>query len=93
MRWWWLIALVLILIGLSPVFGLALMSLLAWIGDCSIHEGFAQTCMIAGSDWGETLYALGVGGWMFFLTAPIALAGLALALVLAVIALVRRARD
>jgi len=92
MRWLWLFSLVLILIGLAPVFGLGVMSFMAWLGDCRVHEGFAEPCVIAGTDWGETLYALGVGGWLLFLTAPVALAGMVLAIVLALVSLIRRAR-
>lgn len=93
MRWGWTLAILLIVIGLLPVLGLAVMSVVAALGDCRVHEGFAQPCFIAGVDWGGTLYALGMGGWLLFLTAPIALAGIVLGIGLALTSLVRRARD
>ena len=52
-----------------------------------------RPCVIAGHDWGAVLRALDIGGRALFLTAPIALAGMVLAIVLAVLALIRRAGD
>jgi len=93
MRWGWILATLLILTGLSPVIALSVMSLIAAIGGCRVQEGFPEPCMIAGQDWGGALHALGMSGWAFFLTAPIALAGMVLGIGLALAALIRRARD
>lgn len=92
MRWARILALVLILGGFSPLIGLALVAALSALTGCRVHAGAPVPCVIAGVDLGGMLYSLGVGGWAFFLTAPAALAGIALALVLAVMALLRRAR-
>lgn len=93
MRWGWMIAGGLILLGIAPLLGLALVGAVAALADCRVHEVFAQPCIILGMDWGGGLYSLGVMGWAFFLTAPLALAGMVLGIGLAIAALVRRARD
>lgn len=93
MRGGWILAAVLVVVGLIPVLSLASATVIAALGECRVHEGFAETCLIGGRDWGGTLYALVTVGWFFFLTAPIALAGFVLGIVLAVVALMRRVRD
>lgn len=40
-------------------------------GGCVIHEGFANPCVLAGRDWGETAYAVGVfAAWGPLIFAP-----------------------
>ncbi|HEV3410649.1 MAG TPA: hypothetical protein VG095_10160, partial [Chthoniobacterales bacterium] len=44
---------------------------------CRLDEGSPHPCVIGGKDYGETLYALGVLGWLMLITLPIgAVAGL-----------------
>lgn len=93
MRWSWILAGAMIVIGLLPIIGLSVVSVLASVGGCRVNEGRVQPCMIAGLDWGGLLHGLTVAGWLFFLTAPIALAGFVLAIALAVAALIRRGRS
>lgn len=93
MRWSWILAGAMIVIGLLPIIGLSVVSVLASVGGCRVNEGMVQPCMIAGLDWGGLLHGLTVAGWLFFLTAPIALAGFVLAIALAVAALIRRGRS
>ena len=93
MRGGWILAAGMMVLGLIPVLSLAAASVIASIGGCRLHEGFTEICLIGGRDWGSTLYALGLTGWFFFLTAPIALAGFVLGIVLALVSLVRRTQD
>jgi TRAP-type C4-dicarboxylate transport system permease small subunit len=59
---------------------------------CELHEGFANPCVVGGRDYGETLYSLGLLGWLALVTLPIGLvlAGLYVVIVMVVWALRRR---
>lgn len=41
---------------------------------CTLHEGYANPCVINGEDWGERLYGWGVMAWLIMLTWPLMLA-------------------
>lgn len=70
---------------LSRIFAAATVApLLIWIGavvatlvlsgpiGCRIDEGSSHPCMIAGQDWGETAYGLGMtAAWGLFFLAPL----------------------
>jgi hypothetical protein len=84
---------VLILVGLAPMLGLALRSALVALAGCPPPEAPARGCRLAGVDLGGLLLALGDGARFFVLTAPLALAGILLGITLAILALLRRARD
>lgn len=84
---------ILILIGMAPMLGLAARSALAVLGGCPLPDRLAQSCLVAGVDLGGVLRVLGDGGRFFVLTAPLALAGILLGIALAILALLRRARD
>lgn len=43
---------------------------------CVLHEGYANPCIIAGEDWGNTLYGWGVMAWFVMVTWPAMLASL-----------------
>ena len=60
--------------------------------DCVLHEGFPNPCVVGGSDYGDTLYSLGVLGWFALVTLPVGLllAGLYVVIVLVVWLLRRR---
>ena len=51
-------------------------SIASWNG-CTLHEGFANPCVVGGKDLGGTLYAMGVMGWFMIATIPLgAISGL-----------------
>ncbi|MCA2012806.1 hypothetical protein [Pararhodobacter sp. CCB-MM2] len=89
----WILALLMIALGLLPVLGVVLSSGIAEVAGCALNEGGVQPCVILGLDWGPVLAFLFVGGWFFFLTAPVALGGMLLGIGLALAALIRRSRD
>ncbi|MCL4674581.1 MAG: hypothetical protein KJZ59_00760 [Pararhodobacter sp.] len=93
MRWAWILAAVLMTVGLAPAVGMGLARSVAALAGCPIITAFPQSCEILGTDWGAWLTWLAGTSWLMFLTAPVALAGFALAIGLAVLALFRRARD
>lgn len=92
MRWAWILAAVLIGVGLAPVAGLLLARGVSRLAGCPVNAAFPQPCVIWGSDWGGPLTWLSGADWLMFLTAPAALGGFALAIGLAVLSLIRRAR-
>ncbi|WP_323035957.1 hypothetical protein [Pararhodobacter sp.] len=93
MRWAWILAFVLMAVGLAPVASMALAKALAALSGCTISETFPQPCVIWGGDWGGLLNRLFTTGWLMFLTAPAALTGFALAIGLAAASLIRRTRE
>jgi hypothetical protein len=76
--WWIYIVtlLVIVLVAASPVISVIIAGGIADANGCALDEGSIHTCMIGGTDWGGTLYALGVMGWFMLATLP--LGGLAL---------------
>lgn len=62
---------------------------------CTIHEGFANPCLVAGTDWGEAAYTLGLlAAWGPLIFAPVVMgAAMLWALFAAVRALLRRRTD
>lgn len=56
---------------LIPVFLLTGVSLVANHYGCRVHEGFATPCIAGNTDIGESLYALGMSGWLLIVTIPI----------------------
>ncbi len=93
MRGGWVLSAVLVVIGLIPVLSITAASVIGAVGNCRVHDGYAETCLIGGRDWGGALALLDSIGWFFFLTAPIALAGFVLGIVLALLSLLHRARE
>lgn len=71
----WLAAGATLLAGM-PFFSVLTAGTVANWRGCRLHEGFANPCVIAGTDWGETLYAMGVMGWLMLVTWPFMLLSL-----------------
>ena len=70
---YWLVLAVIGLFALWPVMSVAFAALVAEAHGCQLDEGSVHPCMVLGSDWGETLYALGVMGWFMLATLPLGL--------------------
>ena len=82
----------LLFLCLLPVFLTLLGMGIAAVAGCEIGGGGPQTCLILGSDWGETLYTLTMMHWYALLTLPLAVVPLILILVLALVDLIRYLR-
>jgi uncharacterized membrane protein YhaH (DUF805 family) len=94
-RLWYavLYLLVLFVIGLAPILSVMTASVIANWAGCELHEGFANPCIIGGTEYGELLYSMAVVGWFALITLPLAaLSFIALIIVLAVI-MFRRLRS
>ncbi len=65
------IALFLILgVALTPIVSVVACSAIANAYSCRVDEGSAHPCVIHGKDYGETLYTMGVMGWLMLVTIP-----------------------
>jgi len=76
--------LTIILIGLGPLLIALGAGAFASLNGCTLHEGFSNPCVFLGVDWGDTLYSMGVMGWITILSVPVAL--LMFAIYLAILA-------
>lgn len=73
---YWIIFFVILGLMVLPL-GLAIAAeSIAEANGCHVHEGFPNPCLIDGSDWGETLYAWFVMGWLTFVSVPLGVIGL-----------------
>lgn len=61
------------LLGISPALVSILAGAFASANGCTLHEGFANPCVVWGHDYGERLYTLGVAFWLVFFTMPAAM--------------------
>lgn len=78
LTWFRLLMVLLIIACAVPLVSVALASALANAYGCTLHEGFANPCLINGEDWGKELYQMGMMGWFMLATLPLAAALLAL---------------
>ena len=69
----WVMALA-ILACLLPAIGAFAAIGIANLNGCTLHEGFANPCVVLGRDIGKTLYTMGVLAWFMLATLPIAAA-------------------
>ena len=72
---------VLMLIGIAPLLSAFFASWIAAANGCSLNEGSATACVIAGADVGGMLYTMFVMGWLMLLTVWLIPAGLVVLIV------------
>ena len=78
------------LVCIAPVLATAAAGTVASSAGCDLDEGSIHPCLINGTDYGETLYTLGMMAWFTFFSVPLAVGLLAVYLiVIAVISIVR----
>ena len=82
---------VILLVAFSPLISVAIAGSIADANGCVLHEGYVNPCIVNGQDMGETLYAMGVMGWLMLATIPLGLiAVVAYLLIVLVVWLIRR---
>ena len=59
-----------LLVALAPIICVIIAAAVASSHGCQLDEGSVHPCVIAGHDYGETLYTLGVMGWLMLVTLP-----------------------
>jgi hypothetical protein len=57
-------------VTLAPVGSVIAAGVIANANGCRVDEGSVHTCVINGKDYGQTLYTLGVLGWLMLVTLP-----------------------
>ncbi|NGP16734.1 hypothetical protein [Devosia aurantiaca] len=62
---------VIVLIAAAPLLSVIFTAYVAEANGCVVDEGSVHSCMIGGSDWGETLYFTGMMGWFMLATIPL----------------------
>ncbi|MEO5719936.1 MAG: hypothetical protein ABIR71_00515 [Chthoniobacterales bacterium] len=67
---YWVALFLLLAVTLAPVASVVACGMIANAYGCPVDEGSAHPCVINGIDYGETLYAMGVLGWLMLLTLP-----------------------
>lgn len=82
---------VIVVLAALPVLSVTVAGMVASANGCRLDEGSAHPCLIAGTDYGGTLYTLGVLGWLMLASLPLGgIAVLAWAVVLGIHLLARR---
>ncbi|HTJ58144.1 MAG TPA: hypothetical protein VL418_11330 [Devosiaceae bacterium] len=74
-------------VALLPVVSVLGAGLIADANGCALDEGGVHPCVVAGKDWGDLLYTMGVMGWLSLVSLP--LGGIAL-VILAVAVFIHR---
>jgi hypothetical protein len=80
-----LIVFLILFVAFLPVVSVAIAGGIANANGCQLDEGSAHPCIVNGQDVGETLYAMGVMGWLMLVTIPIGLGVAALYLIIVVV--------
>ena len=72
-------------VALLPAVSVATAGQIANANGCQLDEGSIHPCVVNGEDMGETLYTMGMMGWLLIATIPLGLgaAGLYILLVAA----------
>ena len=65
-----LIAFLILVLAASPIISVTIAGVVANSHGCRLDEGSVHPCVIGGHDYGETLYTLGVLGWLMLVTLP-----------------------
>jgi hypothetical protein len=91
MRMRWVVMLivlaVILIVMLAPMASVMIAGSIAGSHGCVLHEGFVNPCIVDGKDIGETLYAMGMMGWLMIATIPAGLVALLIWLVVAIVML------
>jgi hypothetical protein len=84
------ICLIAFIVCLLPVLGILISIGIAQANGCTLHEGFANPCVVLGVDLGGLLYGMSVMGWLGLVTLPIAALTAAIWIIAEIVAYLRR---
>ena len=76
-----LIILIILLLAISPLLSAMAAGMIANRYGCDLDEGSVHPCVVNGNDIGDTLYTMGVLGWLALGTIPMGLIAMAIYLV------------
>ncbi|SEQ22772.1 hypothetical protein SAMN05428969_2298 [Devosia sp. YR412] len=72
MKWYWIALVAIAIFSVFPMITGISAAFIAEANGCILNEGSSNPCIIAGVDWGDTLYTMGVLTWLMFATFPLA---------------------
>ena len=88
-----LLTLLVALFAFLPMLGVIVAGPIAQAAGCALDGGSVHPCIIAGEDYGKTLYRMSLLGWLTIYTMPVAILAFAgLSVIQAVLLLTRRHR-
>lgn len=67
------IILAILSVGFAPLLGVMWVGAVAEANGCQVDEGSVHSCIVDGRDMGQTLYTVGVMGWLMLVTIPLGL--------------------
>jgi ABC-type Fe3+ transport system permease subunit len=86
-RWivMWIVLAAILIVTAAPLISVIVAGSIAEANGCTLHEGFVNPCIINGRDVGQTLYTMGMMGWLMLASIPLGGIALVVWLVLAVV--------
>lgn len=78
--------------SVAPMLSMLVAAAIANYNGCTLHEGFANPCVVAGRDIGETLYNMAMMAWLMLFTLPLAALVVLAWIVAEIVHVVRRRR-
>ena len=72
-----LVILFILLLAISPLLATMAAGTIANRYDCDLDEGSIHPCIVNGNDIGDTLYTLGMLGWLMLGTIPLGMIAIA----------------
>ena len=73
-----LVIFLIILLAFSPLIATMIAGTIANANGCELDKGSVHPCIVNGEDIGQTLYTLGVLGWLALATLPLGLIAIVL---------------
>ncbi|MHC1782235.1 MAG: hypothetical protein AB9891_05645 [Anaerolineaceae bacterium] len=77
-----LVVLAILIVAFLPAISVAIAGSIANANGCQLDEGSVHPCIVNGTDMGETLYTMGVMGWLMLATIPLGLGAVVVYLLL-----------
>ncbi|MFK4811445.1 hypothetical protein ACI3KW_14690 [Devosia sp. ZW T5_3] len=68
---YWIVWAVILFLTILPLLSVLLAAAIADAHGCRLDEGNAHPCIVWGSDWGTTLYAMALMGWLMIASLPL----------------------
>lgn len=86
---YFIVLFLILVLAFAPIGSVVIAGAVANTYGCRVDEGSVHPCLIGGRDYGQTLYTLGVLGWLMLITLP---AGMAAGLIWLVVLLLHRVK-
>ena len=91
-RFSYIILWIVVVVCSLPVLGVIWSSWFADKHGCTLNEANYNPCIVNGTDWGHTLGAAFISGWLALITIPVGLVALFVILAMAITTAIRKRR-